>query len=214
MGWLYRNEPIDNPLAHLMAKYNYDCNTHTLKTLDGARVGNTVYLAVKSTIKEFRFHSYPHLPLAGLKNTGQSFVFAAVILISNTKKHGFGYKDMDESMGPCECNCPQRIMRLLSPIADIPHPGYTADWRARVAAQHNEQRQRRQRRKSLSVGSIVTLPAATRFSGGITASEFRVAYFRRRTPIFEPIDRPGFRCRLRGATLAAASIADPSPPTV
>ena len=121
MGWLYRNEPIDDPLAYLKAKYNYDCETHTLQTLDGARVRNTVYLAVRSTVKK----------------TGRSFVFAAVILISNTKKHGFGYKDQDKSMGPCECACPQRIIRLLSPIADLPHPGYTAEWRARVAAHHD-----------------------------------------------------------------------------
>jgi hypothetical protein len=193
MGWLYHNEPIDDPLGNLKAKYNYDCDSHTLQTLDGARVRNTVYLAVRSTVKE----------------TGRSFVFAAVIMISNTKKHGFGYKDQTESMGPNQFDCPLRIIRLLSPVADLPHAGYTGEWRARVAAHHNEQRQRRQRRTSLSVGSIVTLPAATRFSGGITASEFRVAHFRRRTPIFEAVDRPGFLCRLRAATLAAATINAP-----
>jgi Domain of unknown function (DUF6927) len=194
MGWLYRNEPIDDPLAYLTAKYNYDCETHTLRTLDGARVRNTVYLAVRSTDKK----------------TSRSFVFAAVIMISNTKKSGFGYKDQTESMGPNQLDCPLRIIRLLSPIGDLPHAGFAADWRARVAAHHDEQRQRRQRRNSLSVGSIVTLPTAVRFSGGITVSEFRVAHFRRRTPIFEALDRPGFLCRLRAATLAAATIAAPA----
>ena len=117
-------------------------------------------------------------------------------------------------MGPRQYDCPQRIIRLLSPIADLPHAGYTAEWRASVAAYHDEQRQRRHRRTSLSVGSIVTLPAATRFSGRITVSEFRVARFRRQTPIFEAVDRPGFYCRLRAATLAAAAITAPpsSPP--
>jgi hypothetical protein len=33
MGWLYPNEPTDDPLAYLKAKYNYDCDTHTLQTL-------------------------------------------------------------------------------------------------------------------------------------------------------------------------------------
>jgi hypothetical protein len=198
MGWLYRDEPIDDPLAYLKTKYNYDCETHTLQTLDGACVRNTVYLAVRSTDKK----------------TGRSLVLAAVILISNTKKHGFGYKDMDESMGPCECACPQRIIRLLSPIADLPHPGYAADWRARVASHHEQQRQRRQRRKLLSVGSIVKLPAATRFSDGTTASEFRVARVRRQTPIFETLDRPGIYYRLRSATLADAAIAGPPDPDV
>ena len=127
MGWLFQRDPIDDPLAYLSAKYNYDCETHALQTLDGARVGNAVYLAVRSTVKK----------------TGCSFVFAAVILISNTRKHGFGYKDMTETMGPCECDCPQRIMRLLSPIADIPYPSYAAEWRARVAARRIELRRQR-----------------------------------------------------------------------
>jgi hypothetical protein len=38
---------------------------------------------------------------------------------------------------------------------------------------------------------------------------FRVAHFRRRTPIFEALDRPGFYRRLRNATLAAAAVAEP-----
>jgi hypothetical protein len=190
MGWLFQRDPVDDPVAYLTDKYNYDCNTHTLQTLDGARVGNTVYLAVKSTAKE----------------TGRSFVFAAVILIRNTKKDGFGYKDQSETMGPCEYACPQRIMSLLSPLAELPRIGYAAEWRSTVAAWHQQRRQLRHRRNSLRVGNIVTLPAEVRFSGGITARSFRVAHFRRRTPIFEALDRPGFYCRLRSATLANAEI--------
>jgi hypothetical protein len=196
MGWLIQRDPVDDPVVHLSAKYNYDCDTHTLQTLDGARAGNTVYLAVRSTVKK----------------TGHSHVFAAVILICNTRKDGFGHKDQDESMGPHQYDCPQRIMRLLSPVADLPHPGYAADWRAGVAARHDENRKRRQRRNSLRVGSTVTLPDAVRFPGGITAKCFRVAHFRRRTPIFEALDRPGLYCRLRRATLAAAAIAEPPGP--
>ena len=111
------------------------------ETLDGARAGTTVYLAVRSTDN----------------NTGRSYVFAAVILIRNSKKDGFGYKDQDEGMGPHQYDCPQRIMRLLSPIADLPHARYSADWRTGVAAWHDQNRNRRQRRNSLRVGNVVTV---------------------------------------------------------
>jgi hypothetical protein len=197
MGWLFQRDPVDDPVAHLMRKFTYEDDTHAVQPLAGARVGNTVYLAVRSTDK----------------SSGRSFVLAGVILISNTKKDGFGYKDQDEVMGPTQYDCPDRIMRLLSPVADLPRAGYAAEWRAKVAARRDEQRQRRERRNSLRIGSVVTLEAAVRFPGGITASRFCVAQFRRRTPVFEALDRPGFYCCLRSATLTAAAIADPpSPP--
>ena len=196
MGWLYQRDPVDDPVACLMAKYNYDCDTHTLQSLDGARVGNTVYIAVKSTDKK----------------TGRDVVFAGVILISNTKKHGFGYKDMDEGMGPCECACPERIMRLLTPTDDLPNRRYAADWRARVAARKSAKRQHRERYKLLRIGSVVTLPTPVRFRSGDVASKFCVAYFRGKTPIFVSLDGPDFYCRLRAANLAAATVADPQTP--
>ena len=143
------------------------------------------------------------------KASGTFYVFAAVILISNTKKDGFGYKDMDESMGPCECACPERIMCLLTPIAGLPNPGHAADWRARVAARKAEQRQRRELRQSLRVGSVVTMPTPIRFRGGAEASKFVVTRFRRKTPIFLSLDGPEFYCRLTAAVLAIATITDP-----
>ena len=109
-------------------------------------------------------------------------------------------------MGPCECACPDRIMRLLSPVADIPNPSYAAEWRARVAAHHKAAAELRTKRASLRPGSIVTLDRAVSFRDGTTASVFRLRFVRRRTPIFEPVDRPGYWCRLRAATLAAATI--------
>jgi hypothetical protein len=194
MGWLFQRDPVDDPVAHLTRKFTYADDTYDQQPLDGARAGNTVYLAIRSTEKA----------------TGRSFIFAAVILISNTRKHGFGYKDQTETMGPHQYDCPERIMRLLSPIADLPRAGYAADWRAAVAARHAEKRRRRQLRNSLGVGSTVTLQTAVRFPGGAAATAFSVAYFRRQTPIFISLDGPEFYCRLTAATLAAATITQPT----
>ena len=190
MGWLYKYYPIDDPVAYLTDQYTHDGEHRTYRVMAAARVANTVYMAVKVTEKA----------------TGNSYVFAAVILISNTRKHGFGYKDMDETMGPCECACPDRIMRLLSPVTEIPNPSYAADWRARVAARKKASAELRAKRKKLLPGSIVTLEREVTFRDGTKATAFRMRFVRRKTQVFEPIDRPGFWCRLPAASLAAATI--------
>lgn len=190
MGWLYKHDPINDPVAYLTDQYNHDGEHRTYRVLTAARVANTVYMAVKITEK----------------TTGNAYVLAAVILISNTRKHGFGYKDMDETMGPGECACPDRVMRLLSPIEDIPNPSYATEWRARVAAHTKAAAELRTKRASLRPGSIVTLEREVSFRDGTTAAAFRMRFVRRKTPIFEPVDRPGYWCRLRAASLAAATI--------
>jgi hypothetical protein len=194
MGWLYKRDPIDDPIAYLTDQYNHDGEHSIHQVLAASRVANTVYMAIRNTDKA----------------TGKVYVFAAVILISNTRKHGFGYKDMDEGMGPYECACPDRIMRLLSPLAEMPHPRYAADWRARVAAHKQAAKDRKARRASLRPGSIVTLERAVTFRDGTTAVMFRLSFMRRRTPIFEPLHRPGYWCRLSAASLAAAAVTPPA----
>lgn len=190
MGWLCRDEPVDDPVAHLTDRFDHDGDRYANRVLAAARVGNTVYMALRCLEK----------------TTGKSFVLAAVILIFNTREHGFGYKDMTETMGPTECACPDRIMRLLSPVEDIPNPSYAAEWRARVAARKKANAEMRTKRASLRPGSLVTLQRAVAFPDGTTAAVFRMRSVRRRTPIFEPVDRPGFLCRLPAATLAEATI--------
>ena len=39
----------------------------------------------------------------------------------------FGYKDMDETMGPCEAECPPAILDLLTPTKNA----YALAWRER-----------------------------------------------------------------------------------
>ena len=62
------------------------------------------------------------------KETGERNVFAAVILIQMIKGQqyeNFGYKDMDETCGPCSYDCPKAILQLLTPT-DSKHAN---DWR-------------------------------------------------------------------------------------
>jgi hypothetical protein len=52
---------------------------------------------------------------------------------------GFGYKDMDESMGPYYFSCPLGCLELV-PLDKF---GGNAEWRAGVMAYHERQRERR-----------------------------------------------------------------------
>src|ERR1700721_526821 len=99
-----------------------------------------------------------------------------------------------------------RIMRLLSPIEDIPSPSYAAEWRARVAARKTADAVLRTKRKQLRPGSIVTLEREVSFRDGTKAIAFRMRFLRRKTPVFEPVGRPGFLCRLSASSIASAAI--------
>jgi hypothetical protein len=72
---------------------------------------------------------------AAIKNKETGEVFCAVYLIRWSPKSwdNFCYKDMTEFSGPCQVNCPQRIMKLLSPLNDENDcNGYAREWRKRV----------------------------------------------------------------------------------
>jgi hypothetical protein len=39
------------------------------------------------------------------------------------------WKEMDEGMGPYGYDCPERILKLLSPLSQIEYVGYSEEWR-------------------------------------------------------------------------------------
>lgn len=85
------------------------------EVLDASKVRGTVYLAAK--------------------NHQTGLTSAAVILTQWVRdEYNFGYKDMDEAMGPCEAQAPERILNLLSPIEELYGDGQGAEWARRWRA--------------------------------------------------------------------------------
>ena len=82
------------------------------EVLKSSLVGSTWYGACKRTIPG-----------------KESYVFAGVCLTSVNNKdcYNFGYKDMDETVGPRQCQCPKAILDLLTPTKYE----YAKEWRAR-----------------------------------------------------------------------------------
>jgi hypothetical protein len=193
MGWLFQNDRLTSqtPAEYITQHFTYETDACKATVLAAATVRGTIYAAIRNEIK----------------STGASYVFCGVFLFKNNKKDGFGYKDIDEAMGPCEVDCPDRIMRLLSPVENIPSPGYAAQWRADVAAAKQRRAQTEQQARRLSPGDTIRLAHPAHFQkAGIAADEFKFIEYRKHTPIFHPVAHPHFLCRLTRATLANASI--------
>jgi hypothetical protein len=93
------------------------------------------------------------------KDTGE--IFCAVFLIRWSKGYyNFSYKDMTEHVGPSVCNCPQRIMKLLSPLNDENDPnGWARAWRKRVEEYWNT-------RNTINSGGIIKTENPVSFTSG------------------------------------------------
>lgn len=104
MGWLYTNRKQGISVLDFFKKeFEWDEEGRgSQKIIDSHITLTEAYFAVK------------------WDRPGQEpVVFAAICLIRHVPraKDGFtfGYKDMDETMGPCVCDCPDRLLDLLTP---------------------------------------------------------------------------------------------------
>jgi len=74
-----------------------------------------------------------------IKATGE--IFCAVYLVRWSRDHyNFSYKSMTEHSGPCVCDCPERIFKLLTPLEEIEDNRFAIDWRKRVQSLLNKRK--------------------------------------------------------------------------
>lgn len=117
MGWLYMQSlgPHAGPRQYLDEQFTYTTDSVRSTVLRSALVRmRTYYAAVEQ-----------------LRNGRPREVFAVVCLVRYNPRdregYIFGYKDMDETMGPCESECPPAILDLLTPTDH----DYARAWRER-----------------------------------------------------------------------------------
>lgn len=113
------------------------------ETVDHVIHGNVIY-AIK------RVQDRDDIPA---ERRGQQYI--AVILISGRGDPGYqyGYKLLDETMGPCYYDCPLRFLDSVP----CPDSTYAVEWRAAVRKHHAEGAARRRFLRALRVGDTVTL---------------------------------------------------------
>jgi len=154
MGWTFLPRP-PNVRQYLQKMLTWETERSRNTCLDIAMKLNVAYAAVERVEKE----------------TGERVVWAAVIAmryIRGDELYNWGYKDMEEQMGPVQAECPERILDLLTPTDHE----YAIDWRKRC--------RRAAERRMPKIGTEVRFREAVRFTDGSEESEFTVVKIGRR----------------------------------
>ena len=132
MGTTCTHKPKGEPLTDFFIREGVlrwsDDNPYTYRVLDSAFINLTEYYAAVEQVH---------------KETGERQVWAAMIKVTMVRgprrdrwarddpwDHNFCYKDMDETVGPYYHNCPERILKLLTPTEHE----YALEWRRKCWA--------------------------------------------------------------------------------
>lgn len=118
-------------------------------------VGSVYYAAVRILKRVAKDDSGQYIRLADNQYLYEDIpveeqkVFGTVFLtsVNNNDYYNFSYKDMDESMGPCYYDCPESILKLLSPTDSE----YALNWRASC----REQTSAKKRLNAAPIGTAI-----------------------------------------------------------
>ena len=118
-----------------------------------------------------------HMRTAYIAFRSKGEVVAGIFLLDYRSDGEFCYKDMDESMGPYQVNCPERILKLLTGEPT----GYAKKWREACWLNVNN-------RKRIKAKEAFYLDNPIQFSDGTRCSEF----------ILHPYKRNRYACTVDG----------------
>lgn len=118
MGWLFIPSITTRKalLEHLRRPERYDPNQELLRS---SPQGNN------------------HWYLCRDKRDGRVWI-GLDLMKGGGQNYGWGYKDIDETMGPVEVNCPLSFLDEASHVTE----GYAVEWRERVRAYHAKRKER------------------------------------------------------------------------
>lgn len=202
MGWTFYTDRRVQTYADERAEITRLC---TFENADVARctlikaskVGSTWYAAVKAD----RSDGTPRESSTFEVHDDGSYVFGAVFL-TRYDEGCWGYKDMDETMGPCASKAPANILNLLSPLKDP--ESYAHNWRKRCRAWANI--------PSFNLGDIIKLAEPISLEDGSTCQNLEVSQYlagKRHMRCYRDLDR-NRRVRLSKACLIGSELVKPA----
>lgn len=128
MGWLFytdrRVQTYADEKAEITRLCTFETDTRRTTLIKASKVGSTWYAAAKVVACD----AGPLVDRSYVTDKDGSFTFGAVFL-TRYDDGCWGYKDMEESAGPCESRAPLSILNLLSELKDS--DSYAHAWRQR-----------------------------------------------------------------------------------
>lgn len=138
--------------------------------LDHAVRDSTVYVLIKKTPK-VPDERCPYVP-----DSDGSYRYILVVLTERNGEH-FTYKDMGETSGPVETDCPERLLKAASPFQDG-KGAFGPQWRADCRARRTEANQHKV--NAPKPGDVFRTLKPVTFRDGSSHSEFTCRVVRRR----------------------------------
>jgi hypothetical protein len=175
MGWLFMSTlgGYASPKAYLDAQFTFENGDGTSEIVASALVNIRTWYAACRQVQ---------------RKTGKAEVFALVCLVKYNPRDRegmiFGYKNMSETMGPCEAECPARILDLLTPTTNE----HALAWRARCRAAIA-----RRTRPVPKTGDTIVFANDIRFTDGSECRRFVVQFRGRRTIFTNPATGSRYR---------------------
>lgn len=203
MGWTFYTtahvQSRDDEKREIAALCIFDSDDRTAKPIQLSKVGSTWYAAVDVTFRlgaEHKTHGY----IAPEEGT---YVFAAVILV-RYDAGCFGYKELDETMGPVESKAPASLLKRQSEIADP--DSYAHAWRQRCRDHANRPRWK--------IGDRIRLADDVQLQDGSTVREVEKTTCRtgQKTRTCWQDLHSSTKCRLSPDCLVGAKRIGPAPP--
>jgi hypothetical protein len=175
MGWTYLQSGRDR-IDIIRQQLNYETDAYAQQVIDHAVVGTTVYLLVQRTPKGEWQPSSTYV-----NDADGPFRWIAIFLTRKSRDaYDFGYKDMEESMGPVEARCPKRLIAAASPLRH-PDPAGEANYAARWRQKCLDLRAAETKRKAELVhGATIRLSRVLDFTDGYKGDHFTIAIIQRR----------------------------------
>lgn len=159
MGWTgyratYFNKSGIDRKAECDAYFTKGSNAGYFKILKSTLRNNVYYAAVKNMVRNVKTENggYEYIPIE------DGTVWAAVFL-TGVRKNEFFYKDMDETCGPYNYDCPESILKLLSETDNE----YALKWRELCRKENGYKKLLRK----LPVGTTLNLYSPDTFNNGI-----------------------------------------------